>query len=262
MLIAAARNKLTSHKKTRFVEDEITSTIFGPLTYFSSSEIWYFFETLIKYMLVDENLWPVRSSKQINVKFFFWPLMKTTNGEKIEPDVLVKFRVKKATILTILVEVKWDCLQSSQDQLAKQWDAIDSFERENCFHLYLVRRLKEAECEIKRMFERNSGVDLSKFRFNKRIWQQRLFCMSWEQLMYIAQENLLSGSLSLNKWASNIAAFLSKLSVPRIIGLKNIIQNNVPLLQEPNIFWGNFRNFEDPFINVNNYKEPLFFAES
>ena len=100
MLIAAYKNKLKIHRhhKVKLVEDEFTSTIFGPLLYFKAKDVFYFFESLILPKFKNKDIWHGYYSKIEGVDVNFWPSLISKRGSKTEPDLLIQFFSNKAVV--------------------------------------------------------------------------------------------------------------------------------------------------------------------
>ena len=123
------------------VEDVITSTIFGPLSFFCRDDIGYMFENFLKIFGVQD--FSIYSELPITIEF--WENIKTQKYRKrhVQPDVVIK----AGNSIRILIEVKWESVLS-ESELAAQWLALSKDEMKNSFHLLITRRARNdyTEC--------------------------------------------------------------------------------------------------------------------
>jgi len=196
MLVAANKNLLRIHNKNKFdlIEDEITSTVFGPLRYFQAEEVWKFFESLLKPNLKEIKLWP-KKVEPLTVDFKFWPTLKKLDTKKT-PDLIIEFSSNGKLIIQLIIEVKWGkngCQSSTQEstkapsQLAEQWGHLKCEKRKRSIHIYLAWSKSKLKKEFDHMFDPKKGLEFSKFDFSKKEWQKRLVGMTWGEMVYYIQ---------------------------------------------------------------------------
>lgn len=203
MITAAAHGKDRSIQ--RLCEDEITSSVFGPLAFLPTDQIW----TLFRKLLPIEDLCPSQTPDQ--ARFSFWKRLAVS---RIEPDLLVCFLKDEQPLLTVLVEVKWKSGLSSEDQLVDQWANIPEDERGRCLHLYLVRNETKGQNDIEQSLERGQ----SKGRFPVDQWKERLFCLGWRKLADILQVNQFLWKPPLALWATNVVSFMQRSKLTSFTG--------------------------------------------
>ena len=127
------------HKKSRGrmpIEDEITSSIFGPLRFMIPDMAW---RSLLALFGHPQQLQGVNPT-QVNVKL--WPRWNTADGGSVEPDVYIVAQCGEAKIATIIVEVKAVKRNSIdrddlRDQLRKQWESPDFCRTAHSLHVFL-----------------------------------------------------------------------------------------------------------------------------
>ncbi len=142
MLQAISRNKTKLYKRYLLrhrrsgtwgervpAEDEIVSTILGPLEFMPPEDSWVIWRQLAKL----EKLAPpliCRSS--------FWPSRLCKGGRRIEPDALVELTWKDGTRELILFEFKWASPLSGERQLQDQWNEfLTEDERQRARHVFI-----------------------------------------------------------------------------------------------------------------------------
>ena len=151
MLEAAQKNKL---RTSEFCEDEITSSIFGPLQYFQGDLVYQFFRDLwdassiyrgnrlLKARNEDAESFvagvyrPPKLIGQVKCVFRFWPRL---NNQK-EPDFIVDVFDGGDLAWSFLIEVKWNA-GLSKDQLEEQykgWLEKSCHDEKKLSHLLIV----------------------------------------------------------------------------------------------------------------------------
>jgi len=251
LLIAAKKGKLRIHFKEhgKLVEDEITSTIFGPLRYFSATEVWDLFENLIRPNLEKKDFWP-SSKENLNMKFNFWPKIWKYEDKEKEPDIIIRFQNGNDLLLNLVVEVKWgkgsrqSSIQNSTDvpsQLAEQWRRISVKERKHTLHIYLVWDKEKMTQEFDTMFDPKKGLNFREFKFSKKDWHDRLLCITWGEVTYTIQsmKNIPYKSL-FQGWLEEVTEFLDKFGFSKFSGFKDIATFDVPLMHQKILFWRHF----------------------
>ena len=210
MLHAIKKNKTTyykrytdqrdAHDKRVSQEDEITSTVFGPLDFMESGAILRFWSKIFE--LVDRPL-SFPEGLPIRHEYELW---RKNNG--IEPDAHLTFFWPDNSRFDILIEVKWRSPLSGKDQLHRQWlDYLNDAERKNCWHVFIAPEISEG------ISARNSDMG--------NVWkigdEQRLVLVSWAQIRD-ALSRCLDYSSSLTKWAEITNGFLQSIGIRRFKG--------------------------------------------
>ncbi len=162
MLEAAHNNKI---RTSRLCENEIASTIFGPLQYFQGNLVYQFFcnlwesssiylgNRLLKVRNEDAKssvkgvYRPPQLNGEIKCDFQFWPSLK--NGK--EPDLVVDIKNGGNLIWSFLIEVKWNAGLNPPDQLEMQyngWLKEASHDEKKLSHVFVALHLGRALREI------------------------------------------------------------------------------------------------------------------
>ncbi|MHB8762645.1 MAG: hypothetical protein ACYC6J_09760 [Coriobacteriia bacterium] len=236
MLEAAHRCKMMTLK---LHEDEITSTVFGPLRYFPAQEIFSIFRDLLD---LPEG---AGSEPVEEVVFDFWPNL-ATDGGRVEPDLLIQFVGPKGPGLSVLVEVKWDTGRSSACQLVAQWRqllASPSQKGGRQVHVYLVKhRARGAaerhrsmaiarrgceECDTPRTCTPARRKRIGSGHSTKTDW---LKLVTWGDVRLLLRRLAKNDSPMLSNWAGSCDAFLSRVGITTLEGFRWV--DNVPLNAE------------------------------
>lgn len=164
------------HKKLRAAlsEDEITSSIFGPMRYFDSRKVFLFFYHLIDSSKIynskrkaenDEIIppgpKPTIPVENIKCEMHFWPRLSNDK----EPDLIIDFFRGEVLIWTFLIEIKWNA-QVSEDQLYYQRNGLlkdRKYNKNKLTHLLIVLNKKQALLDIKSYHFPVAVVDWSEF---------------------------------------------------------------------------------------------------
>lgn len=274
MLIAAKKGKLRIHFNSydKLIEDEITSTIFGPLRYFSATEVYDFLKNLGKSKLEKKELWP-SPNDNLRVEFDFWPkILSSDNGEK-EPDIIIRFKNGNDVLLCLVFEVKWgkgSCQSSIQEstgapsQLAEQWHRISENERKHSLHVYLAWDKEKISQEFVRMFDLENGLNFRELKFSKKTWRDRLLGITWGEVAYTLQSMKLPYKSSFHDWLEEVAEFLDKFGFSKFTGFEGLVTFDVPLMHQKILFWRHFNGFnflEKIDVGACNKDSSIFFSE-
>jgi hypothetical protein len=197
----------------RGIEDAVTSTLFGPLSYLPFEDRLRALEAAIGTRW--NELVPDSAFK--SVTFEFWPQHQSPERSRyVEPDLHVTLQGSRS--VRILVEIKWDAV-FGEDQLLAQWRSIPAEQRHNALHLIILRNRSYGEKAIVTQMKRASGRE-------KGEWDARLVLRSWHDIA--KSWSKLSGqgsSEGLAKWASDAAAFLYALGIVRFMGFVDLLQD-------------------------------------
>jgi hypothetical protein len=218
MLIAANHNKDSNVKLS---EDEITSCVFGPLSFMGVKDVWALFSSWLPF---DPSLWPNESPSK--VYFSFWPNLSKEG--RIEPDLLIRFENDQETMLTIMLEVKWESPISGELQLVNQWASLTDAEKKRTFHVYLV---KETPSGIR---DRERSLS-QKVPFKKETWKKRLVCVGWQSLIETIRFDRPKFSDLMKVWADGVLSFLMRRGLTVFTGFE-WVSGDVEI-PEKEIFW-------------------------
>ncbi|MCX5831362.1 MAG: hypothetical protein NT140_05675 [Deltaproteobacteria bacterium] len=226
MLIAATKHKLRL-KKTGLIEDEVTSTIFGPIVDMPGGAAWNIIKGLSKASGISKEL--LSDSPVDKVEANFWPdFYKNVLDEyriHVIPDVYFHFSFQDGTSCNVLLEVKWGQALGPRCELVRQWTTRPR-SAEEWIHLYL------ATWEGRGKSERDNSIEIlrkgcdefslkcyspnePKFVFpqlpNKEanIWKNRLGVIGWRHVQKLATEMTRNDYPEATKrWANGVKCFL------------------------------------------------------
>lgn len=202
-----------THRKSRkvhpnsLVEDEITSTFFGPFRFMTPKDVWHIVGRLGLWNLSEEHEEPTAHSVQ------FWREFRK-QAIRSQPDVVFSFTMPDGSIRVLIVEVKWAASASSKDeqgvpdQLARQWVAVlTEMGTPHCTqHIYLTRFRSEAEQGIEKT------MDCRVVGFSPKKWRTRAKGITWSDLS-LRLPMLTGASSAVANWASSQSEFLRLLNV-------------------------------------------------
>ncbi len=257
-----------------YYEDEITSAVFGSLSYMDIDIIWEIFNQLFGERFRDNN-WP--KLKPISINMLFWPKLSSENGlPDIFPDLIIDFRNQEGKTHRVILEVKWEAGAGrsegkERDQLPRQWSySIEKFSYEYTFHVYLVKRENKAHKEVESIFE--LGEDwFRKYRFDKNEWRKRLYILSWAQLSMILEDAIKHAIYpeiicsKIRLWAKDVIGFLDKIGVPKFTGFAMVDTSNAYKINKNILFWIDWLGFDKvikvDFRLIQKTPVPLFWKE-
>lgn len=241
MLLAAKNKKINSPDKIHFIEDEVTSIIFGALSYINDPDLtWNFLKRLVE---ATGSKAPDITELR-GVEFFFWDkscLNRSVPGSGVryvEPDIIVKLSTDN-TPLNIIIEIKWNSGLSPSCELAKQWIHRNIEDSEDWLHLYITKKaiaseegkknslntkFNEAGIEGHNSCELNScpkfndcNYKLPKSELRSTIWKDRLFSMTWKHVQMVAAS--LGDS---HGWGDAVVTFLQHQGFIPFVGFSQL----------------------------------------
>ena len=270
-------------------EDEITSAVFGPLSYMPKSDQILFLRNFLFSLFdqVSDQKMPFSLTENDTICFNYWPrwkLLESSDHGKL-PDLFISIDRPGGKNTGIIIEIKWDAEASSKtgkfnDQLLDQWIRMpDSYSRDYSIQIYLVRELRNAEKELLKTFERTDFEE--KFNLSKQqwqLWKSNIYLTSWSRFSNTLHELTLQrnektishGLLSL---VEDIIIFLDRLGVPHFVGFNtafsynNLVVNVLDDIEYSTLFWIDWVGFlSDIYLeknpNIIGDKLPLFWADS
>jgi hypothetical protein len=214
-------------------EDEITSTVLGPLDFLPASAVHQFWQTVFQ-VIGQSKLLPTLSPACSTVRF--WDSrMASDRGLRIEPDGRVDFFWPAPTSVArriLLIEVKWRAPLSGSDQLHRQWlDYLEDDERSDALHVFLG-------------IETTAGV-AAKMSGRGNVWtdpagNDRLILVSWLQVR-AALAILRDQPDGLGRWARLADRFLEKVGIRRFLGFVDLLgAQRVSQSTSTPLFWSGF----------------------
>ena len=213
-------------------EDEITSTILGPLCLLDPSDVASFWREVLKPthqkdFLIDE--------KPITAKVSLWPSrwVSDSSRSRVEPDLLIELSWKGESEgdpdrkRMLLCELKWRANLSGDDQLKLQWTKfLCQKERDDAIHIFLGLEL---------------SAGISAFERDK-VWgdapEHRLVLLSWLGVRH-SLKCIRNETTPLGRWADLSDRFLERLQVRQFRGFHSIepVPSLPQVLTEQPIFW-------------------------
>ncbi|MGD9583419.1 MAG: hypothetical protein AB7V26_07085 [Lysobacterales bacterium] len=240
-------------------EDEITSTILGPLCLLDASDVAKFWRKVLQpthqsAFLIDED--------PFSAKVSLWPT-RTVSGasrSRIEPDLLIELTWKgtregeteRKRIL--LCELKWRAPLSGENQLMRQWTKfLSPEERTDALHIFLGLDIAAGISALER----------------KNVWgeapQHRLVLMSWLEVRD-SLKRIEGEATPLGRWAELSNRFLERLQVRQFRGIHAIEHEhllhattaNNPIFWQPPVFKGLARFFPPSTKSLSGFQTIFF----
>lgn len=193
-------------------EDEMTSTLMGPLAFLSPAAIAAFWDALIG-LRHPEHAFPTGAPTA--AEMFFWP-----RSGRIEPDLVVELAWGSYTRI-LLVEFKWRAPLSGQDQLHDQWERyLSAEERGRALHLFIGLDTSEATNALNR----------------RDVWNGKLLMRSWFDIL-TAVANIRTGpGLELQRWSEQVRRCLKLLAIEPFSGFEALARPQLPASSAPVFF--------------------------
>jgi hypothetical protein len=203
-------------------EDEITSTILGPLDFLSAAENHRFWQRLLA-SVKHPNFLP--SSQPSNVEFGFWERrIANDNSRPIEPDAVVRMYWPDGSTRILLIELKWHAPLSGKDQLHRQWlQYLTEMERQTALHLFIAPNVSAGESA----------------RSNKDVWGDRkLVLLSWLHIRSVLSE-FSTETAAIGRWARVADQFLESVHIRKFRGFNYLFNEQVQLPEglPSSLFW-------------------------
>lgn len=213
-------------------EDEITSTILGPLDFLPAEAVHQFWQTV--FMVAGyEALLPPEPPNRSSV--MFWPTRRAREGGlRVEPDGRVDLFWDSGNITErriLLIEVKWRAPLSGDDQLHRQWcDYLTDEEKPEALHLFIG-----IETTAGKVAQASSRGD---------VWKDRLILISWLQVRAALSE-LRDSDDQLGRWSKLADHFLEKVGIRRFLGFADLPSERCAIeIPHLSIFWNRFSPWE------------------
>lgn len=195
-------------------EDEIVSTIIGPLDFFEPALAYRFWSNLLKIAGNSDFLLPEIGLKSVNIEF--WPF------KRVEPDAHVTFEWDGGMKRILIIEFKWHADLSGDNQLHDQWcKYLEKTDRDRALHLFIAPEI-------------SSGI---KAKNKQDIWGNSLLLISWLQIRGTL-ELLKSDESGLGRWAEYANNFLHRVGINHFKGFEHIAKDCAKPRDIPSIlFW-------------------------
>lgn len=192
-----------------YEEDEITSTVFGPLEFLPASEICRFWRRVLQYVGHAEFL---PNDAPSDVQITLWPRRNAEiDGNFIEPDGVVSVEFADGRKRLLLIELKWRAGLSGDGQLHRQWEQfLNEEERSQSLHLFIAPEISAGAQALNNL---EVGGD---------VWgSSRLVLLPWLQLRAVFGELALEKT-KLGRWAQLVDQFLNRIGIRRFGGFCNL----------------------------------------
>lgn len=203
-------------------EDELTSTIIGPMDFLQPGDIYSFWLKLITTISpssFDDGQFPATAPS--GVEHHFWPRRHGT-----EPDLMIHLQWQNGERRILLIEIKWRAGLSGNDQLHKQWNNFLDI-NERAISTHIIISLREHDLSFKKDTKNNDWPN------------SKLISLTWMQwkreLEKCRSSNIFS--VSFKNWARVACDLLEKLDVNHFRGFRNLQAPIFSNTKTSSIFW-------------------------
>lgn len=288
MLDAASKNKLRIHinnerRKSGLLEDEFTSTIFGPLAYMSAEDVWLILRNIAVYSGIPNDL--IQFTKPYSFAVKFWPKQRKEARNisfQVEPDLVFNFHFSDGSKCNFLLEMKYGADLSPDCELIRQWSTRPDPEN-TWYHIYIGRPISCGKSDIKKSLEilenccgdnELTCCDKSPHKFPLPLnpikttadWRSWLRTLSWNHMHEVARSMARTGkSDNIKRWGGGVSAFLEKHGFVPFVGFEWLSADSFSLLDEEcvvNLFemkdWLSFLS-SDELIVLDQTQDNIFF---
>jgi hypothetical protein len=239
-------------------EDEITSTVLGPLDFLPAMDVYRFWREVL-HSTGHAAFLPSAPPSDVDVAL--WPRGKAKNdGNSIEPDGVVTIKTADGQTRILLLELKWRAGLGgkNKNQLHRQWkQLLNEAERAQALHLFIA---PEITAGAQAPNNEEAGGD---------VWQSpegsRLVLLPWLRIRAILSEFAKENS-ALGRWANLSDLFLERVGIRRFAGFRKLT-TPFPLLAVdlPYLFWtphqfSGLAVCGEPPVLLSPIPAPLFFA--
>lgn len=185
-------------------EDEMTSTLIGPLAFLSPAAIAAFWCAVV-HLRNPEHAFPPGAPSHAQMQF--WP-----RNRRVEPDLRVDLTWGDDTRI-VLVEFKWRAPLSSKDQLQDQWTVyLEPEERSRALHLFIG-------------LDTSAGLNALNRRDE---WHGKLLMRSWFDMLTAVTQIKTGPGLELRRWSEQVQKTLKLLSVQPFEGFGSLAPPQLP----------------------------------
>lgn len=191
-------------------EDEITSTVLGPIDFLAPSEAHKFWQRLLSVVGKGDFL---PTTIPDNVRIELW---KRNEKGNIEPDAVVTMKWQNLPSYILLIELKWRAglshvSSNSENQLSCQWKHyLNDLERKTALHLFIAPE-----------------VSIGARAYDEDIWQDRMVLIPWLTIRSVFNE-LSCETSGLGRWAKVADAFLDRVNIRRFCGFRDLLSVPAP----------------------------------
>lgn len=187
-------------------EDEITSTLMGPLAFLPPAAIAAFWGAVVN-LRNPEYAFPAEAP--IRAEMCFWP-----RRNRVEPDLHVELTWGNHTLI-LLVEFKWRAPLSGQGQLHDQWKTyLRPEEQSRALHLFIGLDVSEASNALNR----------------QDVWNGKLLARSWFDILTAVSTIQTGPGMALKRWSDQVQRCLELLAVEPFNGFAKLAQPQLPAM--------------------------------
>jgi len=236
-------------------EDEITSTVLGPLDFLPAVDVYRFWREVL-HSTGHATFLPSVPVSDVNIDL--WPRRNAKNdGNSIEPDVVITIKTLDGQTRILLLELKWRSPLSGEDQLHRQWKLyLNEIERSHALHLFIA---PETSAGAQAPNNTEVGGD---------VWKEgsRLVLITWLRIRSVLSNFAKEENSALGRWARLSDQFLGLVGIRRFDGFLNIANPlSIPVMNSAYLFWNphNFSGWTTRYENLvlpNTIPNSLFFA--
>ena len=215
-------------------EDEITSTVIGPLDFLSPRDVFSFWHGVLASSGKCEFL-PKNYPSSADVRL--WDSRITPpKGRRVEPDVRIDFSWPDGSKFTLLVEIKWRARLSGSDQLHAQWsEYLTEMERQSALHLFIA-------------VDTSAG---SAAKEKADVWNRRLVLVTWLQIRNVLADIVRSDHGGFGRWAKVADGFLEKIGIRRFSGFHFLNEFKSPMPHDSRtLFWNSWCGWSEISSNL------------
>lgn len=233
-----------------YEEDEITSTLIGPMEFLPASDVYRFWENILNQTEHNDFLPKIPPE---HIETTLWSRRKAMDdGNIIEPDVVVTLKWPDR-VYNLLIELKWRAALSGKEQLHRQWlQYLTSHERTYSLHLFIAPSISEG----------------AKALAEKDVWNGRLVLLPWMKVRDVLGK-YAEDKTAIGRWAKLSDTFLAHIQILRFGGFAHIVNDSNLLLTSlpPTIFWypHKFSGWGECIAHQalpNTLPNPIFFTHS
>ena len=214
-----------------YEEDEITSTLLGPLDFLPMQDVYCFWHSVLE-LSDHSNFLP--SSEPVDIQIVFWERRNASdNGRLIEPDSVVTMKFSDGQVRLLLIELKWRAPLSGEDQLHRQWcQYLNEDERKQALHLFIA---PETSAGAAAPNNQNAGGDV--WSVGEDAGQSRLVLLPWLKIRAILDKFARSNT-KFSHWAELTNQFLQKVGIGNFSGFSHLERTfALPSSNSASLFW-------------------------
>lgn len=188
------------------VEDEIISTVIGPMDFMSASEVLGIWKAILAW---NESVIEFPEGEPAGVKVFLWP-NENNNGDRTnsQPDAKITFEWSDGQSLILILEAKWDA-PLGENQLENQWNDFNC--KPNTHHVFVGKTLTTEN--VKR--------EIEKYNRSKSAPNQ-LISLTWMKIRQSLNEFSKMEGNSASRYAKYVECFLGAAGISRFNGFNTI----------------------------------------